>query len=849
MLTTSSTRVIPAVFFVVLASAVFAQTDVTVDAGSPAAEISRELFSITNFQYLWANGNGKAIEQFADLAPAGMQQRIEARISDAEPENDNQDPLELNAQGFFRDRLLVSVGDPDRFLDDVGELGMEIVLLLGYNAAWLSTDGRLTGPPHTVAEWVEFARAAVNTVNSAGGPSVRYVEVWNEPNIPQFFTGTREQYFELFNAVADALHAEFPGILVGGPALSPGGPVESWVVDFLEACGSRADFLSYHSYGQAVPRIVADIARYSRMFRERTGKSGPRIMITESDHRVAPEEKFAYLVKRQLALLELQDDVLGFHHFTLPYYEEGAFVFGLIHTDAGIVGENYWPYWLFRHFIGFAAPVERTGAREIETVASVSHDRGTISVITTNFGEEETSVRLDLRLPDARERLVAGFVVDEHGPELVVNQSVNAARYRTTLDLPAGSVATVTLAPPEVAQPVWVEIDVDTDAVLVGETVTATITLTNLLQEEIRGKVMIVGNPQDWEITSLNDDGFYPLPSGETLSYQAELQTTAPTELGGAAVYGLASFRRPRTRSIRIGSAPVRVEALAPLTLQAKPLQLWVRPGETGAVSVTAENTYNEQIAGQISLEPPHGWSSEPMGSYGLEVGERSRYSARLTVPAAAQPGEYQAQVAFDYQGNRFSTPFTISVRNYEDKESTPVDLRGFYDSDLFTAPDDFSDVSNFGGPFSYPARFFPSNQMVEYLGVTFAFPNTATGHLNAVRSAGQEVPVPAGSYEQLYFLSAATNGDKTALVTLHYADGSSTTHDPVITDWCVDSRHEGELEIAKAPYRHLTNGVLRDALPRITYHGIPVDPEKRLVRVEFPPERDYWIIAMTLTR
>jgi hypothetical protein len=42
---------------------------------------------------------------------------------------------------------------------------------------------------------------------------------------------------------------------------------------------------------------------------------------------------------------------------------------------------------------------------------------------------------------------------------------------------------------------------------------------------------------------------------------------------------------------------------------------------------------------------------------------------------------------------------------------------------------------------------------------------------------------------------------------------------------------------------------VLRDALPRITYHGIPVDPEKRLVRVEFPPERDYWIIAMTLTR
>ena len=46
-------------------------------------------------------------------------------------------------------------------------------------------------------------------------------EVWNEPNlVPRFWTGTRTQYFELYEATALALKAIDPQLKVGGPATS-----------------------------------------------------------------------------------------------------------------------------------------------------------------------------------------------------------------------------------------------------------------------------------------------------------------------------------------------------------------------------------------------------------------------------------------------------------------------------------------------------------------------------------------------------------------------------------------------------------------------------------------------------
>jgi len=81
---------------------------------------------------------------------------------------------------------------------------------------------------------------------------VEYWEVWNEPDLAaQFWTGTPEQYYALYEEVARAIKAVNPKLKVGGPACT-GALRESYVQRFIRYCaGHKAplDFFSWHSYG------------------------------------------------------------------------------------------------------------------------------------------------------------------------------------------------------------------------------------------------------------------------------------------------------------------------------------------------------------------------------------------------------------------------------------------------------------------------------------------------------------------------------------------------------------------------------------------------------------------------
>ena len=828
--------------------------ELRVDATKKQESINRGLFSFVNYQYLYANGGGKATEQFMDLRPAGSQARIETRFSDVEPKNDNNDPNSLNRDAFHVEEGVVFVNSASRYTEHVAEVGMERMILLAYDAPWLAKDGRLTGAPKDMDEWLEFA---VNMVRHLGGDrgAIQYVEVWNEPNIRQFWTGTKQEYFDLFNATAEALHEEFPGIQVGGPALSPQSNMRAWISDFIDACGSHADFLSYHSYGHSVEKVINDIRYFAEMFREKTGKQGPRIIITESDHRVAPAEKFNYLMNRQFALLRNQDDVLGFHHFSLNYYKEGNLIFGLIDTDASVLPYNYWPYWTMRDLRGKLVDHELSRSlrnNDVDAVAAVADEGKSTTAVLHNDGSRSRRVDVAVTLPpaegDVSERVATVFTASSAGARPAWHEVIPASEreLRTTVTVPAGSAAVVSVKDADVQDAVWTEIEVDQTEMVVGTEFNATMTIRNIGNQPLRGRTMMVGQPTDWETSSSESATFSGLEPGETFEYPVKVQTNTPTPRQGSAVYTFVTYRAPRTRSTRAGSIPVRVQALAPLSFQPLPLQVYVAPGGQAFIDVTATNTFNEPVSGDYFLRLPGNWRGGDGSDYSLDVAEESSLQQSFTVPAGAETGDYTVDVAFTYRGMEFTEPVEVYVRDFEDKETTMADVSDLRDSDLFTAQDDFYDVSNFGGPFSYPAEFYPSNETVSYLGVEFAFPPTHTGSDNGVRVASQDVSVPTGSYSALYFLSAATNGDKTVEFTLEYDDGSTDSTEVSITDWCRPVEY-GEIPVARAPYRHHGPGVLRDCEPRIMMQSIPVDSGKTLTSVELPEETDFWIIALSL--
>jgi xylan 1,4-beta-xylosidase len=107
-------------------------------------------------------------------------------------------------------------------------------------------------PPRLLMEWEDLIEAfARHLVDRYGMEEVRawYFEVWNEPNLGGFWSGTREQYFQLYDASARALKRVDPGLRVGGPATSKA----SWLEELIDHCavdGVPLDFVSTHLYPQ-----------------------------------------------------------------------------------------------------------------------------------------------------------------------------------------------------------------------------------------------------------------------------------------------------------------------------------------------------------------------------------------------------------------------------------------------------------------------------------------------------------------------------------------------------------------------------------------------------------------------
>lgn len=107
-------------------------------------------------------------------------------------------------------------------------------------------------PPHDWAEWFDLVQNFTrHCVERYGLPEVRqwHFEVWNEPNLSAFWSGTKEEYFRLYAEAARAVKSVDPELRVGGPATAGA----NWLADLINYCHTHhvpLDFLSTHLYPQ-----------------------------------------------------------------------------------------------------------------------------------------------------------------------------------------------------------------------------------------------------------------------------------------------------------------------------------------------------------------------------------------------------------------------------------------------------------------------------------------------------------------------------------------------------------------------------------------------------------------------
>lgn len=838
------------------------QVTIVADSARTGEPIDRSLFSLVNYQSVAEMAGSVAERAVLWLGAEGTFQRLATTPHRFEPQNDNDDPDVMNWSGYRPDELFASenrryVGR--ELVEKVRDDGMEPVMLLAYNLPWLSPDGDITQAPEDPREWAEFASAALRAVNGAPGSAdyelrVRYVEIWNEPDTQLYWKGSASQYQELFREVVERLDRDHPDVLVGGPAaLNYTSP---WALGFIRSTADYLDFYVYHSYNEAPEQLVERIEQVDQYIRQTAGRPIP-IMITESDHfGLAGASKIDYLIRRQVLLQTVRDQVEGFHHFQARAYQEGPHLFGLVRDDGSVIDYNYYPMWLFRDVFGDEIDLQLSGGSRIDreslvTIASVADDRMSTVVYLPLAAARPLTVSVESALPAAlRDGLVlVSRVADGDSGVVATELNSGVARRTDEFELQPGTAVAVTVLAGNPSELIWTDIELDRTSGLVGQPIRATLRMMNTSRDSLRGAIQPLGFPTDWEIQLVDgEDSFRDVMPGEVVEAVFDVTPTSPTPIGGSGVYAFVSARPPRSRSVRMNSLAVNIAVDAPVQTIGRPNRVYLTEGYRGEVTARFTNTFSGSVVGDVSIEAPDGFVVDSPRTLSLSLGEAQELTFAIETTGAVEAGTYVGNYAFLYDGISFREPFDIIVTDFDTGVSGQiVDLDDSYNVDGVSFQDDFEahDQEGFGGRFAYAGELLPPPGPKNYLGIDFHFPDVASD-AHFVEMRGQTIALPQGRFDRLALLATTVNSDKSETLTVVYTDGTSQEIDFDLTDWCVEPKN-GEVPVVKAPYRHIPSGVLRDATPQIFLVQYDLDPTKSVRELRLPTRPTLYIVAATL--
>jgi xylan 1,4-beta-xylosidase len=155
------------------------------------------------------------------------------------------------------DKLVYSFFNADQICDFLLSIGMKPFVELSFMPSALSSGGDIVfhykanvTPPRDYGAWGTLVQTLVGHWKERYGAaevSTWFFEVWNEPNLKAFWTGTREEYFKLYQTTALAIKRVDASFRVGGPATAS----NAWIPEFNEFCKTQqipVDFISTHHY-------------------------------------------------------------------------------------------------------------------------------------------------------------------------------------------------------------------------------------------------------------------------------------------------------------------------------------------------------------------------------------------------------------------------------------------------------------------------------------------------------------------------------------------------------------------------------------------------------------------------
>jgi hypothetical protein len=168
----------------------------------------------------------------------------------------------------------------DEYIKAIHAVGARVMYRLGVSIEHAPKKYHIF-PPRDVAKWARICAGIVRHYNHGWADGhrygIEYWEIWNEPENPPMWQGSKEEYFRLYVETARHLKACFPEIKVGGYggcgfyALTRPGTNDfqqvfvTYFADFLACLAApetRAplDFFSWHLYSDSIAEMASHAA-------------------------------------------------------------------------------------------------------------------------------------------------------------------------------------------------------------------------------------------------------------------------------------------------------------------------------------------------------------------------------------------------------------------------------------------------------------------------------------------------------------------------------------------------------------------------------------------------------------
>ncbi|MGC8828544.1 MAG: GH39 family glycosyl hydrolase [Verrucomicrobiia bacterium] len=210
----------------------------------------------------------------------------------------------------------------DDYIQAIINVGSQIVYRLGESIEHTPKKYRVN-PPKDFEKWAKVCLGIIRHYNEgwANGfhHNIKYWEIWNEPDVkPAMWTGTDEQYFELYGITSKLIKKNFPDVKVGGPAL--GNPViiqgerfkpSEFAAKFLKYCKENSaplDFFSWHCY-TGKPQVIAQKAKAVRSMLDEFGFKNTESHLNEWNY--LPNDDWAPMLTANSVLKEKWYDEMG----------------------------------------------------------------------------------------------------------------------------------------------------------------------------------------------------------------------------------------------------------------------------------------------------------------------------------------------------------------------------------------------------------------------------------------------------------------------------------------------------------------------------------------------------------